>query len=191
MRFDLSNLNLATAENLGVLYKLAKFNQDAVCKNEIATLESVLELAPDNAALKAYIATLQTGVQNNHATNQKSIDAAMKAKATQLNIAPTKAIVLSAEEKAASKIFPSTTPKVKETGYGVMRTVSKELMQKYGFDKRGSVNHGGEIAKLTVGGKNSILDIKKMLDAQFPNPDSIQVITQYLAMLKEAGLVTY
>ena len=191
MRFDLANLNQASAENIATLYKLAKFNQDAVCNNEIATLESVLELAPDNASLKAYIASLQAGVKTNHATNQKNIDAAMKAKATLLNVAPIKAIVLSAEEKAASKVFPTTTPKVKETGYGVMRTVSKEVMQKYGFDKRGAVNHGGEIAKLTIGGKNSILDIKKMLDAQFPNPDSIETITRYLAMLKEAGLVNY
>ena len=67
----------------------------------------------------------------------------------------------------------------------------KEVMAKYGFNKRGAVNHGAEIAKLTVGGTNSILDIKKMLDAQFPNPDSLETITNYLNMLKEAGLVEF
>ena len=64
-------------------------------------------------------------------------------------------------------------------------------MTKYGFDQRGAVNHGAEIAKLTVGGTNSILDIKKMLDAQFPNPDNLETITNYLKMLKESGLVEY
>ena len=78
---------------------------------------------------------------------------------------------------------------MKEFGYGVLRSVSRELMTKYGFAKRGAVNHGAEIAKLTVGGTNSILDIKKMLDAQFPNPDNLATITKYLEMLREAGLV--
>ena len=95
------------------------------------------------------------------------------------------------EEKAAAKVFPRSTAKVKETGYGVLRAVSPDLMKKYGFEKRGAVNYGAEIGKLTVGGTNSILDIKKMLDAQFPNPDSLETITKYLEMLKEACLVNY
>ena len=191
MRHDLSQLNAATAENFAKLYRAAKFNQDAVMKNELATLATVQELAPASAALKSYISTLQEGVKSAWAANSKSIDAAMKVKASALGVAPVKAIVLSAEEKAAAKVFPRSTAKVKETGYGVLRTVSPDLMKKYGFEKRGAVNYGAEIGKLTVGGTNSILDIKKMLDAQFPNPDSLETITKYLEMLKEAGLVNY
>ena len=87
---------------------------------------------------------------------------------------------------------PSATgAPIKDYGYGVLRSVPADVMAKYGFNKRGAVNHGGEIAKLTVGGTNSVLDIKKMLDAQFPNPDSLETITNYLEMLKEAGLVTF
>ena len=191
MRHDLSLLSAATAENFAKLYRAAKFNQDAVMKNELATLASVQELAPASAALKSYITTLQEGVKAAWAANSKSIDAAMKVKASALGVAPIKAIVLSAEEKAAAKVFPRSTAKVKETGYGVLRTVSPDLMKKYGFEKRGAVNYGAEIGKLTVGGTNSILDIKKMLDAQFPNPDSLETVTKYLEMLKEAGLVNY
>ena len=191
MRHDLSQLNAATAENFAKLYRAAKFNQDAVMKNELATLATVQELAPASAALKSYISTLQEGVKSAWAANSKSIDAAMKVKASALGVAPVKAIVLSAEEKAAAKVFPRSTAKVKETGYGVLRTVSPDLMKKYGFEKRGAVNYGAEIGKLTVGGTNSILDIKKMLDAQFPNPDSLETVTKYLEMLKEAGLVNY
>ena len=191
MRYDLSQLNAATAENFAQLYRTAKFNQDAVMKNELATLATVQELAPASAALKSYITTLQEGVKATWTANGKSIDAAMKVKASALGVAPIKAIVLSAEEKAAAKVFPRSTAKVKEAGYGVLRTVSPDLMKKYGFEKRGAVNYGGEIGKLTVGGTNSILDIKKMLDAQFPNPDSLETITKYLEMLKEAGLVNY
>lgn len=191
MRHDLSLLNAATAENFAQLYRTARFNQDAMMKNELATLATVQELAPASAALKSYITTLQEGVKAAWTANGKSIDAAMKVKASVLSVAPVKVIVLTAEEKAASKVFPRSTAKVKEAGYGVLRTVSADLMQKYGFAKRGAVTYGAEIAKLTVGGTNSILDIKKMLDAQFPDPDSLETVTKYLEMLKEAGLVNY
>jgi len=191
MRYDLSMLNAATAADFAQLYRTAKFNQDAMLKNEIATLATVLELAPTSAALKGYVTTLQDGVKAAWTINGKNIDAAMKVKASALGVAPIKAITLSAEEKAAAKVYPRSTAKVKEAGYGVLRTVPAALMAQYGFDKRGAVNHGAEIAKLTVGGTNSILDIKKMLDAQFPNPDNLETISKYLEMLKEAGLVTY
>ena len=190
MRHDLSLLNDATSDSLSGLYRSAKFNQDAMLNNELATLATVLELAPASVALKDLVASLQNGVKAVWMTNGKSIDAAMKLKASSLGVAPVK-IILSAEEKSASKVYPQSTPKVKEFGYGVLRSVSPELLAKYGFNQRGAVNHGAEIAKLTVGGKNSILDIKKMIDAQFPNPDNLETITRYLEMLKEAGLVKY
>jgi hypothetical protein len=190
MRHDLSLLNDATSDSLSGLYRSAKFNQDAMLNNELATLATVLELAPASVALKELVASLQNGVKAVWMTNGKNIDAAMKLKASSLGVAPIK-IILSAEEKSACKVYPQSTPKVKEFGYGVLRSVSPELLAKYGFDQRGAVNHGAEIAKLTVGGKNSILDIKKMIDAQFPNPDNLETITRYLEMLKEAGLVKY
>ena len=190
MRYDLAQLNEATVETLAGLYRSAKFNQDAFLNNELATLATVMELAPASASLKELVTSLQSNVKAVWTANGKSIDAAMKLKASSLGVAPSK-IVLSAEEKSASKVYPRSTAKVKETGYGVLRTVPAEVMAKYGFNKRGAVNHGAEIAKLTVGGKNSVLDIKKMLDAQFPNPDSLETITRYLEMLKAAGLVEY
>lgn len=190
MRHDLAQFNEATPENVSSLYRMAKFNQDALLNNELATLATVMELAPASAPLKELVTSLQAGVKSVWSAHQKSIDAAMKIKVSSLGMAPLK-VVLSAEEKAASKVYPRSTSKVKETGYGVLRMVTPDLMAQYGFNPRGSVNHGAEIAKLTVGGKNSILDIKKMLDAQFPNPDSLEVITRYLEMLKEAGLVEW
>ena len=190
MRYDLAQLNEATVETLAGLYRSAKFNQDAFLNNELATLATVMELAPASASLKELVTSLESNVKAVWTANGKSIDAAMKLKASSLGVAPSK-IVLSAEEKSASKVYPRSTAKVKETGYGVLRTVPAEVMAKYGFNKRGAVNHGAEIAKLTVGGKNSVLDIKKMLDAQFPNPDSLETITRYLEMLKAAGLVEY
>ena len=104
-----------------------------------------------------------------------------------------KRVELTAEEKAAAKIFPHATAKVKESGYGVLRTIPKELLQKYGLVKGDSprmlLAHYDDIAKLTTSGKLSLLDIKKMQDAQFPDADSLADITRFIQMLKEAGLV--
>lgn len=191
MKQDMAALNNATAGDFAALYKDAKWHQDAMLNNEIATLATVMELAPASSALKEFVATMQESVKAGHAANGRSIDAAMKVKAAALGVAPVKAIVLTAEEKAASKVYPKSTAKVKEFGYGVLRTVPADLLAKYGFDKRGAVLNGAEIAKLTTTGTNSLLDIHKMLAAQFPNPDSLETITKYVEILKEAGLVQY
>ena len=191
MKQDLTALNNASAEEFAALYRAARFHQDAMLNNEVATLASVLELAPASASVKDVVAAMQESVKATWSANCKSIDAAMKAKAAALGIAPIKGIVLTAAEKAASKVYPKSTAKVKEFGYGVLNSVPRELMAKYGFAQRGAVKNGAEIAKLTTTGTNSILDIKKMLDTQFPSTDSLETVSKYIEMLKEAGLVTY
>ncbi len=191
MKQNLAAMNDAGAEEFAALYRAAKFNQDAMFNNEVATLGTVLELAPASASLKEFVATMQESVKSAWSANNKNIDAAMKVKAAALGVAPFKGVSLTAAEKAASKVYPKSTAKVKEFGYGVLNSVPRDLMAKYGFAQRGAVKNGGEIAKLTTNGTNSILDIKKMLDAQFPAADSLETVTKYIEMLKEAGLVTY
>lgn len=189
MKQDLTALSEASAEEFAALYRAARFNQDALRQNEVATLNSVLELAPASEVLADYVAALTESVDAAWEANGSSIDAAMKVKAAALGVAPLK-LTLTAEEKAASKVFPKATAKVTEYGYGVLNSVPADLMTKHGISRR-DVSNSAEIAKLTTGGTNSILDIKKMLDAQFPNNDSLEAITKYMAVLKEAGLVTY
>lgn len=191
MKLDLTEFNNADAENFSALYRKARFNQDAMLNNEVATLATVLELAPASAPLKEFVSAMQENVKAAWSANCKSIDAAMKAKAAILGIAPIKGVTLTAAEKAASKVYPKSTAKVKEFGYGVLNSIPRDVMAKYGFAQRGSVKNGAEIAKLTTAGTNSILDIKKMLDAQFPSTDSLETVTKYIEMLKEAGLVAY
>ena len=153
----------------------------------------MLELAPNSAALKAHIATLQTLLNEKAQSNGKEIDAAMKTRATRLGTTAPKRVELTAEEKAAAKLFPHATAKVKESGYGVLRNIPKELLTKHqlikGESARLSLAHSDDIAKLTTSGKLSVLDIKKMQDAQFPDADSLADIIRFIDMLKEAGLV--
>lgn len=186
MRYDLAQLNGASAEEFKDLYKTAVFNQDALLSNETATLATVMELAPSSDLLDEYVKSLQASLKTVRTANGKNIDAAMKAKAATSGYAPVK-IELSAEEKAASKIYPHSTSKVKEYGYGVLRSIPSELTAKYGV----RLTYSAEVAKLASDGRNSVLDIKKMLDAQFPDSDSLESVMKYVELLKEAGLLEY
>ena len=186
MRYDLAQLNGASAEEFNALYKAAVFNQDALLNNETATLATVMELAPSSALLDEYVKSLQASLKTVRAANGKNIDASMKAKAATSGYAPVK-VELSAEEKAASKIYPHSTSKVKEYGYGVLRSIPSELTAKYGV----RLTYSAEVAKLASDGRNSVLDIKKMLDAQFPDSDSLESVMKYVELLKEAGLLEY
>lgn len=186
MRYDLAQLNGASEEEFKDLYRTAVFNQDALLNNETATLATVMELAPSSALLDEYVKSLQASLKTVRAANGKNIDASMKAKAATSGYAPVK-VELSAEEKAASKIYPHSTSKVKEYGYGVLRSIPSDLTAKYGV----RLTYSAEVAKLASDGKNSVLDIKKMLDAQFPDSDSLDSVMKYIELLKEAGLLEY
>ena len=186
MRYDLAQLNGASEEEFKDLYRTAVFNQDALLNNETATLATVMELAPSSALLDEYVKSLQASLKTVRAANGMNIDASMKAKAATSGYAPVK-VELSAEEKAASKIYPHSTSKVKEYGYGVLRSIPAELAAKYGI----RLTYSAEVAKLASYGKNSVLDIKKMLDAQFPDSDSLESVMKYIELLKEAGLLEY
>lgn len=184
MADDLSNLSKADAQSFAALHKLARFDQDAILINEKATLNSVLELAPNSAALKNYVASLTASLQSKSAACGKEIDASATAMAAVLGVAAPdtkKGIVLSDLEKKASKIYPKATAKVMEIGGGVIRTVPRDVR----------LAHADDVAKLASDGVNSVLDIKKMQDVQFPDADSLENILKYLELLKSEGLVTF
>ncbi|MCQ2130983.1 MAG: M28 family peptidase [Bacteroidales bacterium] len=184
MADDLSNLSKADAQSFAALHKLARFDQDAILINEKATLNSVLELAPNSAALKNYVASLSASLQSKSAACAKEIDASAAAMAVVLGVAAPdtkKGIALTDLEKKASKIFPRATAKVMEIGGGVIRTVPRDVR----------LAHADDVAKLASDGVNSVLDIKKMQDVQFPDADSLENILKYLDLLKSEGLVTF
>ena len=190
---DLADLGRAAGEGLATAYRKAVFNQEALTLNEIETLRTVSELAPGEKALETYLDALEDAMKANLSTNKARLEAALKARAGQLGVAVSPKIQLTAEEKAAAKVFPRSTAKVKEYGYGVLSSLSKDLLGKYDLLRgtRLALAHGDDIAKLTVNGNLSVLDIKKMQDAQFPDADSLADILKFMDLLKEAGLVAF
>ncbi|MDR2121142.1 MAG: DUF4910 domain-containing protein [Tannerella sp.] len=199
-----NRINSASADDLPAACKRAVFDLDAFTVHEKATLSSVLELAPSGSILKKYIDTQIAHIQSINKIGVKSLEDLAKARGEALHVA-VKPVALTPEEQKAARIYPKATSLAFETGYGALRTIPHETLTKHGimtmtFGRGGAevtvqrgirIINGAEIARLTVSGNNSVLDIKKMLDAQFPATESLADITQYLEMLKDAGFVTY
>jgi hypothetical protein len=86
-------------------------------------------------------------------------------------------------EVSATAIVPKQTPKVTSEGYQGYRQflTGVDLSKFRGLDTT-------EVGRL-VNGRHSLLDIKKMLDAQAPAKADLQQIVDYVGALAKAGLV--
>ena len=109
----------------------------------------------------------------------------MKATAERLKVEPA-SLQLSAFEKKASKLYPRQTEKVKANGYGGYREF---LPQTQGGSRRESARFDRSELQLLINGKNSVLDIKNMLDAQAERKADLQEVMNYIEVLKTAGLI--
>jgi hypothetical protein len=186
-QFHAKRISEAPADRLQETFKRAVSDIEAHAGNEKATLLTILELAPANAPLKKFIDTQTGAVQKTSLLNKSSLEELAKARAEALHttLGP---VTLSDEEQKASKKYPRATSVTGEVGFGALRNIPRELQDKY---KHLRPRNGGEIARLARQGSHSVLDIKKILDAQFPNAESIDEILQYLELLKDLNLIDF
>lgn len=205
----LETLNGATKETLGRAYKDARGLVEAAVLNEKDTLATVLELAPGRPALAAYVEKLKASVDLAGVAHLSTIQAHMEAAATRFGTRPVGA-GLSDEEKKMARVVPRPTAKVRENGYqeyrklieAVPKAESAKFPYAAGFGAYGMGAAPGRPAgkedlyianpselQLLVDGRHSVLDIKKLLDAQNARRSGLQGILNYLRVLKLAGLV--
>ncbi len=187
-------LNSAKAESLADSYKSARSYVEAGLMNERDTLDSILELATDKAKVGAYIATMKRTVDTVASAHLAALKAHMEATASGLGTKPV-TVVLTDLEKAAAKMVPRPTAKVRANGYRgytqFIEQVPKEEKDKYPYAAFGPRDFMGNTAELhcLINGGHSILDIKKMLDAQSPRKASLEHMINYIQVLRLAGLV--
>ncbi len=188
LAFAMDELNHCDAESFEATYKRVSRNLDAIFMNEKETLGSILELAPADASLKQYLTLLKASIDKNGALHKDILREHMNRRADILGQKPAPP-VLSDLEKKASGIIPRQTSLVKQEGYRgharLIMEVSKEQGEKYPY--REGLADSRECARL-IDGKHSVLDIKKMLDAQYGESD-LQSILNYLEILELAGLI--
>ncbi len=183
----LDELGNAEKENIAGLYKLTRSYVEGTLLNEVETLETVLELAPEDAQLKAYIKE-QTSLLKSIAGSQlQAIDALMKNKTSGMGINPV-SLKPTALEKKAMAIVPKATAKVKENGYRGYSSLIPRTNRDQSMALSRGIGDTGELQRL-CNGRYNLLEIKKILDTQYSRESDLQSIIDYVEILKSVGLV--
>lgn len=191
MVIGLERLNgVAAAADLEDAYKWARAHIEGTVLAEKATLESILELVEDTDRVGGHVKTMQESIDAIGEVHLKALESHMNAVAGRINTRPIR-IRLSDLERRASRMVPSQTSRVKENGYNgynqFFSQVSEEDQARFPYDRR-SIANTGEV-QLLINGSFSVLDIKKMLDAQYNRTSDLQAIINFIEVLKLAGLV--
>lgn len=161
----------------------------AVGLNEKATLQTVAELAPNDPVLTNYLNQKIDLITQITQQETSSLDQLMTYKASQpgYNKPETKPGKL---EVKAAKIYPKETSLVKAGGYGAYRSAMSDLSREESMVFMGGIGNTTELQRLCTGQYN-LLEIKQLLDTQFKRESDLQIILDYVEMLKNAGLVTW
>lgn len=184
---ELQNADKNTFESL---YKKTRGYIEAAVINEKATLNSVSELS-SSQSLPGTLSRLEASID---ATGKNSLSALLayaETKAKSLGIASVNYKPAQLETRAAS-VVPKPTSLITEKGYRgyseALNKISAEVRNKYPLTSRRLDTQ--ELGRL-CNGKNSALDIKKLLDTQMNEGEAdLQSVINYIYLLKEAGLVT-
>jgi len=178
----LAEMDAATTETLSAACKGAREHIEAAVINEKNTLETVNELAADKARVAGHVLALQKSIDQVGVAQLAAVDAHVKAAAARLKAAP---VVLKPTdlELTAAAMIPKQTPKVTANGYQGYREFlpAADLAKFRGLDT-------GELGQL-VNGRQSVLDMKKMIEAQAPVKADLQLMIDYMNVLAKAGLI--
>ncbi|MFC1575864.1 M28 family peptidase, partial [Gemmatimonadota bacterium] len=167
-------LNGAEAGGLAEAYGMARAHIVGTVMAEKETLESVLQLASDQARVGAYVEEMKGTVDAIGEAHLAALETHMRAAAGRLGTSPVQ-IQLTDLERRASQIVPRQTALVKRDGYTGWRQhlqgVSQEIQAQY--PSRGI--NTSEL-QLLIDGRHSALDIKIMMDAQAQGPADLQLV---------------
>lgn len=177
------------SKNLPEVYRRAIFNLEGVSMAEKAAMEKIKQLSVNQVVLNM-IALRQQGVEALLQLHLSALRETMVAKASLLGI-PAIVPPPGEKEKKAVKIVPAPTEKAMTMGYGAERTYLSSLPEQF-LSKHpyGRLVNTSEAAGL-ANGKRNLLQIKKMVDAQFETESPLEDIINYFEVLKEAGLMKY
>jgi len=187
----LEEVNNADAAGLGEAWKMGRVYIDAARWNERETLASVLELVDDRDTVGAYVERMQEAVDRVAEAHLEALAAHMEAAAERLGTRLPR-IETTPLERRAARIVPRQTDRVKANGYGGWDRWIDQLpeaeREKYPYGRR---EVDTSEALLLVDGDHTVLQIKQMLDAQERAPTDLQVLLNYMEVLRLAGLVEF
>lgn len=164
---------------------------EAAVINEKATLSTTMELVPNSATFGGYVAKLSESIDETGAAALKAFGnyagkAGSDLGVTKITIRPTTL------ETRAYGIIPLSTSLVTENSYRgyaeILTKIDPKVREKYPV--KGTGLDTQELGRL-CNGKNSALDIKKLLDSQRRWEADLQDVVNYIYLLREAGLISF
>lgn len=183
----LDELKYANAASFEPTCKKVKAYLETTYNNELATLQSVTELAPESKMLASQLATLSASTKQLFDANSVILDSQIALAATKLGV-KVPSYKLTAMEKQASEFIPVPSEIIKAGAFrieGAVNALPKDVQEKYPYK---NVANTTELCTL-INGKNSALDIKKMLDTQHKEVSDLQSVLNYCELLKKAELI--
>jgi len=186
----IDEIGTAKQEDFEKIYKRTKGFIEAAVINEKGTLVTTSELVANAASFNPYITKLTASIDAIGKASLSAFDSYAELKAKPLGLAGISFKPTELETKAKT-IVPKMTALVTEKGYrGYSEVITKldpKVRETYPVKGRGMDTQ--EVGRL-CNGKNSALDIKKLLETQVRGEIDLQDVINYIYILKEAGLVT-
>jgi aminopeptidase YwaD len=175
-------------ENIQANYKRAAFNLEGTALAEMAALEKIRQLSVQQQVI-SLISSRKQKIDDELQIQLASLRESMLNRCRILGTQPVE-LVLNDAEKAAGKIIPVPTEKTRtmgSMGRGYLSGVSQEFMRENPYM---AIVNTDEAAGLANGSRN-LLQIKKMVDAQFERESPLQDIVNFYKILKQAELMKY
>jgi aminopeptidase YwaD len=183
-------VNKSGADRLTSVLKRAIGNIRGVAIGEEMTLKSVAELAPLSMRLKDLLEQQSRAIKDASEAQINNLIRTAGYRADDFGMAKL-SFVQSNEERRSAGIVPSLLIDPRDLGYEgydqKLEKLSQEVKEKFRVTGFADIT---EAAKL-INGKNSLLDIKYIIDSQNKTESSLSGLENYLNQLKAAGIIKF
>jgi aminopeptidase YwaD len=181
-------INKANADTLQDILRFSIARVKGTAAGEAMTLNSIAELSPSDKFLTDITGTMRKSLSDmaNAASNTltgMAVHLASVFGMTPMTLTPTR------EERNAAETVPELRENRKGKGFGYLRNKLDKLSPDVisGFPIEGYVDF--EEAAMCINGRNSVLDIKYLLDAQRDEMTSLKDLLSFFKRMEAAGLV--
>jgi aminopeptidase YwaD len=179
----------ATTESMKSVYKRAVYNIEGFIMAEKSAMDKV-KMISDAPEVLSMINLRKEKLDDMLEIQLIALRELVNSRSKGLSL-PALNLTMDDTEKSAVRIIPVPTDKAKTMKYaeynGFFRALPSQFLKSNSYS--GIVNPG-EAAGL-ADGKRNLLQIKKMVDAQFERESPLQDIVNYYNILKEAGLMKF
>ena len=183
-------INKSDANKLQSVLRRSLSDLRGTCKGETMTISSVAELAPGGKNLESIIKENSSSVSELAGIAEKNLVQMASARASWYGMLPPDAKP-TPEEKKAMALIPVIISDPRDLGYEGYNEKIKDIPAdvKNAYPVTG-VSDEFEAAAC-INGKNSILDIRDIMNSEYKTETSLQGLMNFFNRLKAAGLIKF